>query len=387
MIFNSLGSNYNFKFVVRTLFSLNKSKYTEELTNLLTEKYDGEVALFYKGREAMRLGLELLNLPRGSRVGITGFTCFTVYKAVIDAGYKVEYLDIDSKDLNFSLDTLKRAKPIKAIIIQNTLGNPSDIGAIKNYCLKNRIFIFEDLAHCTGLVYKDGQEAGTVGDLTALSFSQDKIIDAVSGGALIVRNKRFQNKFVASKFKDVDRSIQLRDRFYPLLTFAIRKTYFLGIGKILHFLFKKFNLLSMPMPEIDGKFHKLPAWYANLVLYRFSNLDKDLKARRETVSIYKKNIAKSLQFNFSGNLRFPILVPNRQSLIKFLRKFGIHVSDIWYDAVISPVRYMEATDYSGTCSNSEKISTQIINLPTHINVSVGDAKNISNKINIWLNSR
>lgn len=375
------------KFIVKTLFSSNKPKYTEELTNFLAEKYDGEVALLYKGREAMRLGLEILNLPRGSRVGITGFTCFTVYKAVIDAGYEVEYLDINSKDLNFSLDTLKKAKPMKAIIIQNTLGNPSDMGAIKNYCLKNRIYILEDLAHCTGSIYKDGQEAGTVGDLTTLSFSQDKIIDAVSGGALIIRNKRFQNKFVSSRFKDVDSSIQLKDRFYPLLTFIIRKTYFLEIGKILHFILKRFNLLSMPMPLIDGKFHKLPHWYANLVISRFFGLDNELKHRREIVNIYKKNIAKSLQFNFSGALRFPISVSNRQGLIKYLRKSGIHVSDIWYDAVISPARYLEATDYFGTCFNSEKISTQIINLPTHINVSVGDAKKISNNINIWLNSQ
>lgn len=189
-IFNSLGSNYDLNFVFKTLLLKNNQKYKTELEEYLSEKFKGEVILTYKGRDAIEIALKLLNLPEGSFVAINGFTCFAVYEAIKKAEHKALYLDIDKGDLNFSADTLKRAANVKAVIIQNTLGYPCDIEKIAQVCKENDIILIEDLAHCVGTRYESGVEAGTVGDFVALSFSQDKMIDAVSGGALIKKNER-----------------------------------------------------------------------------------------------------------------------------------------------------------------------------------------------------
>ncbi|MDZ4228123.1 MAG: hypothetical protein U1E54_02670, partial [Candidatus Levybacteria bacterium] len=73
--------------------------------------------------------------------------------------------------------------------------------------------------------------------------------------------------------------------------------------------------------------------------------------------------------------RFPIFIENRSSLIRYLKDSKIFVSDIWYDSV------------APECPNAVKISHQILNLPTHINVSEKKAKRISEKINEWLRSQ
>ncbi len=352
----------------------------KELASFLEKRYGGQAALLYKGREAIKLALDLSALPKGAKVGITGFTCYVVYQAVVETGLTPIYIDIEKDNLNFSAKSLEQYKDLKAIIVQNTLGDACDIGAISVFCKKNNIILIEDLAHSIGIRYKNGKEAGTVGDFAALSFSQDKMVDAVSGGALIIRNNKFASGTSSIKFNDLDPSVRMRDRFYPLFTFIIRKTYFLGIGKAFHFFLKKMKMLSRPLPESDGiRYHNLTGWYAALISYQFKNLDRVLDHRKKIVSIY----AGELKNNLNGLIRFPILAEYRDSLSKFLAGKKVFVSDIWYDAPVAPKRYLKDTDYKGQCANSEYITERILNLPTHINVSENEAYRIASLIKTW----
>ena len=408
-IFNSLGSNYDFDFVLKSLFS-NTSMYHSRLHQLLKDKYGGNVVLLYKGREAIELALRSLNLPKDSHIAINGFTCFAVYEAVKNAGLNLEYLDIDRGELNFSAETLREAleknPKVKAVIIQNTLGYPCEIAGIEKICKDKNLVLIEDLAHSIGTKYENGEEAGTVGDFTVLSFSQDKMIDGISGGALI--SKAFNNSVVVkregakldhlegeldSHLKGIHTNQQLIDKFYPLFTYIIRGTYPFLIGKIFHEILKRLNLLSKPMPNIDG-YHILPSWYSNLISAQFQNLDENLNHRKTIASIYAKNINPKIlspkivdKIHLSSNLRFPIFITDRENLIKYLAKNQIYVSDIWYDAPVAPKKFLSQTDYQDQCPNSELAASAILNLPTHINVSEKDAQKISSLINQWLTSQ
>ena len=380
-IFNSLGSNYNLKYVLKSLFS-NAIGQNQKLKNFLEEKYQGKVILTYKGREALTLALKILNFPKESCVAINGFTCYAVYKAVEKASLTPICLDLGEKniDLNFALETLekilKENKNIKAVAVQNTFGFPTDIEKIVKICREKNIILIEDLAHCVGAEYRNGKEAGSMGDFVALSFSQDKVIDAVSGGALVIRNKKYASP-ENSQFKEP--ANQIRDRLYPLFTYKIRSLYDLGLGKILHFILKKLNLLSKPMQKGLYNFYSLPNWYCNLVLFEFDNLPKQLNHRRKIAQIYAKNLNKKIlnpnivaRISISSNLRFPIFVENRKKLIQFLKESNIFISDIWYD------------DAAPECPNAVEISRIILNLPTHRNTTERDALRISERINEWL---
>lgn len=388
-IFNSLGSNYNLKYVLKSLFS-NTNGASQKLKNFLEEKYEGKAILTYKGREALTLALKILNLQKKSLIAINGFTCFFVYKAIEAAGLTPICLDLEEKntDLNFSSETLEKAlkenKNIKAVVIQNTFGYPTDIEKFIRICKEKDIILIEDLAHCVGTKYYQGKEAGTVGDFVCLSFSQDKIIDAVSGGALIIKNKKYQNYNLASQGETLEH--KFRDRLYPSLTYKIRFLYDLGLGKLLHYVLKKLNLLSNPMQEGLYDLYSLPNWYCNLALEQFNNLSKQLNHRRQIAKIYAENLNKKIlntniteKISLSSNLRFPIFIGNlpagrqgRGELIKFLKKSRIFVSDIWYH------------DVAPECPSAVDISHKILNLPTHINVTEKDALKISERVNYWL---
>lgn len=395
-VFNSLGSNYTFSFALKALFQWGKKEDTEILKKVLSEKYSGEVVLTYKGREALSLALQACSLQKDDQVGINGFTCYVVEKAISDLNQKIVYLDIDPKTLNFTAETLKkeiREEPtLKVVIIQNTLGYPCEGEEIAKICRENKLVLIEDLAHCVGTKYASGKEAGTLGDLVILSFSQDKIVDGESGGAVIIRNQGLkppQNL----EWAEVSRYQQLLDRLYPPLTFIIRKTYPLKFGELLHWLLKKSAILTSPIdPAQPILVHKLPYWCAGLVKESLENLAFNLEHRQRIAQIYRENLNHEVVFETlmpfienSTNLRFPICVENREKLILFLKNKGVYVSDIWYDAPIGPKKYLDFSIYpSGACPQGEMVSRKILNLPTHQDVGEEEARKISGAINQWL---
>ena len=392
--FNSLGSNHTFSSALRILFAGGGASAKKRLTEYLETRYGGRAILMYKGREALRLALS--SVPENAAVAINGYTCWAVYQAVQESGHTCHYLDISDTSLNFSAQILREAltsnPAIKAVVIQNTLGLPCDIEGIASLCRERGLVLIEDVAHSIGTTYANGAEAGTVGDFVILSFSQDKVIDAVAGGALIIRNKKYQE--MTALPKKVPLTQQLKDRLYPLLAWKIRAAHSLYIGAIVHGLFRGLRILSRPLPDAGSSdAHELPSWYCTEILRQYSTLEKITQHRREIAAVYAGVIDKSLLVSEdvallarSTNLRFPILFEQRDDLIEYLKARNVYVGDVWYDAPVGPKRFLNRTDYRGQCPTAEKIARMMVNLPTHINISVADAENIAMHVNQWLRS-
>ncbi len=385
-IFNSLGSNYNPEYVMNSVYAEHKHA-RKKLRAYLEEVYAGQTVLFYKARTAITFALINSNLQEGSGVGVTGFTCIAVIDAIKKAKMRPIFLDIDPETLNFSAKALEskiKKEGIHAVIIQNTLGFPCDIESISRVCKKYKLVLIEDLAHSIGSIYANGKTAGTIGDFTVLSFSQDKVVDAVSGGALVSRVKGLIKE---ESSRNSEPSFQ--DKMYPFFTYSIRKTYKSGFGKFFHAFLRYTRLLANPMK--NDIFKGLSDWHAQLALDGFLTLDKQLTHRRRVSKIYTNKINTTTQFNKlsksidkSTCLRFPIKILKRDEFIEFVKHNGLYISDTWYDTPIAPARYEARSGYEkGECPNSEKISNTLINLPTHINVSEQDALAIAQLVNTW----
>ncbi len=393
-IFNSLGSNYTFVSALRVLFSVGSTGARQRLIDLLDTRYGGKTFLTYKGREALGLALDAIGAP-GSGVAINGFTCFAVYEAVVKSGYVPRYLDITETSLNFSADTLRAAldknPDIKVAIIQNTLGFPCEIGAIAQLCKERGVVLIEDLAHSVGTRYDSGEEVGTMGDLTMLSFSQDKIVDAISGGALVVRNAAYQSHISVAR-TPVTFSQQMKNRLYLLITVIIRMTYPIGLGKGIQALLRSFYKMQPATQSSQKKkqARELPDALCRRTLEVLIGLEKDIAHRREIAAIYTRELEQALvlaeacaAIPHATVLRFPVRVRNREGLIATLKKIGVDIHDTWYDAPVAPKKVLPLTSYAGECPTAEKMAEHIANLPTHRHVSKADALAIAKAVNEW----
>lgn len=407
-IFNSLGSNYDFRYVVTALATLITpvDKYTSILTSKLSQLFEGEVTLTYKGRDAIELALKKLGVTKGDQVLTQAFTCHAIEEAIVRTGAKPVFVDLESGVetirelfLQPSIKTLEESinhsQHPKALIIQNTLGFSADIKNIALWCKKNNLYLIEDLAQSFGATDIDGNKLGKYADAIILSFGRDKIIDAISGGACIVKNSFNSNimhkqssNSVSVEYNSVSFLIIIRDMLYPLFTWIIRKTHNILIGKIIQRILVNTKLISNPIQSPTNSIKLLTGHYAKLALIQLNKLDKQLDHRRKIAKIYQKKIKSTSlkvapqEISHATNLRYPLFIDHPNKLISFLKNHNIHIADRWYRKPVDFGKLNKKTSYrEGQCPNAEEFSKHIINLPTHQEITEEDVLRISKLVN------
>ncbi len=405
-IFNSLGSNYDCRFqwlAIMQFFWPNKLQ-LEKLKNKLQTEFAAQVQLVWKGRDAIELALESYGVGSGDVVMTQAFCCYSIEEAVNRLQARIVYADLEKDEVKLSFKSFRQAADnhpdLKAVILQHVLGYVDEVGKIADYCRQNNILLIEDLAQSVGAEYAANQSVGQLADACVLSFGRDKIVDGISGGAVVYNTPpqhKIKNPFALDgaqpKKTKKKQQVIAKDLFYPVLTAVIRTTYRLGIGKALHSLAKKSKWLYSPVKSFHQSYQSLPAYYAPLILYSWENLEDNIKHRRK-ISHYYLNQLQSLdrvsiplnreQISRSTNLRFPILVSDPENLIQFLKKKRFFLADRWYPEPVAAGKLDIKSSYeSGSCPNAEELAAKIVNLPTHHLVDIKQAQKITSAVKEW----
>ena len=428
IITNSLGSNYTTKDRISALKLLfqpwkwRDGPETEQLKDTILNIIPGRIAsfqieLFLKGRHAIFEALRKLGIGHNDEVIVQAFTCVAVVQPILDLEATPIYIDVDSKNLNPSFEKIKKAvtPKTKAVILQHTLGYINrENDKIVEWCRSHKIFIIQDLAHAIGAntFNEDGpllqqRTVLSMPDAIILSFSQDKVIDGVSGGALVIPENHvipapacisyaesiagrkagtYLNRFPIRPGMTMWVIIKLL--LYPTITYLIRSTYNYKLGKLIHFCAKNLNLLPSPL-EAPAEPTALPNILAALALNQFKRFDKIISHRRNVALTYDRTLNQKFKLvtindiNNSSNLRFPLWVENRDELEKKLTNHSFYLMDHWYDAPVSPgwVDNSEVKYRPGSCPNAEELAKHIFNLPTHINISKKEAERLAKLVN------
>ena len=367
--FLGMAGNYTTRQVWAHTFAVGRESDHQALRDYLSTKYEGEAILCKNGRSALTLALKAYFEP-GDGIIVNGFTCYAVYEAVKSAGLVPIFADISREDLNFDDDSLKDifrtgpdlavsptsskdsvgvppARPpvrvnIRGIIIQNSLGNTVDIDAVQKFAKKHNLVIIEDLAHCAGRKYDNGQECGTVGVATAFSFGKEKTIDTISGGAVVLRESH-ENDIKAPSLSPKP-SDHLRARFYPLFGLTCRKLTVVHLGGTM-----MRGLIKIHWVEKSAD----------------NRLDLERKPSKFESKLALRQFKK---FKKSGEspIREFRLVKDRDELLKKLAGAGYYFGGLWYEKPVSPERYYKRVKFpEKDCPNATFVAEHIINIPTH----------------------
>jgi dTDP-4-amino-4,6-dideoxygalactose transaminase len=398
-IFNSLGSNYSLSFVLHALvyFFITPPKNTtltelDQRIKILFPDFEKGPYYFYKGRDALEFVLTAYGVGENEPVLTQAFTCHALEAAIRRTGAIPAYVDIDPHTLNPTIATLEKAyrhnNTARIVIIQHTLGVPADIEKIRSWCSERKLVVIEDLAQAVGGVDKSGVVLGTHADAIVFSFGRDKIIDAYSGGACLLRKKPvgFSNEnyhtLTSRHFK--------RDHGYPLLTYVIRTTYPIFVGKVLAYLAKVLQIIQSPIKPRFEYITAFPSSLAALAIRQFDNLPTQITHRRKIARLYFESLrsycpVEQERLERGSNLRFPLFVENPQQLVQFLARKNIYLGDRWYRQAVDSGSLQYFSKYrSGSCPEAEQLAAQSINLPTHQNITLADATRISSAVREYL---
>lgn len=170
----------------------------EELEKSMAEycgtKYASGVA---SGTDALILGLKVLGIGPGDEVITTPFTFMATAEAIVLAGAKPVFVDIDPGTYNINpiLIEEKIGPKTKAIIPVHIYGLCADMEPIMKIARKHNLKVLEDAAQAIGSEYK-GKKAGSMGDAGAISFFPSKNLGAFGDAGMIVTNDRELNEMV-----------------------------------------------------------------------------------------------------------------------------------------------------------------------------------------------
>lgn len=143
------------------------------------------------GTVALELALRALGVGLGDEVVVPSRTFIATASAVIACGAKPVFADVDLQTQGLSAETISAviSGATKAIICVHLAGYPCDMDPIISLASEHSLFVVEDCAQAHGAKYK-GRSVGSIGDVGAWSFCQDKIMTTAGEGGMVTTNSR-----------------------------------------------------------------------------------------------------------------------------------------------------------------------------------------------------
>jgi dTDP-4-amino-4,6-dideoxygalactose transaminase len=169
------------------------------------------------GTVALEAALYALDIGPGDEVIVTSRTFVASVSCIVLRGAKPVFADVDPVSQNITADTAAAVLTphTKAIITVHLAGWPCDMDSILSLARKNGLSVIEDCAQAHGATYK-GRKVGSLGDVAAFSFCQDKIIStAGEGGMLTTNDKKIWEKVWSYKDHGKDYSAVHRNPSSP----------------------------------------------------------------------------------------------------------------------------------------------------------------------------
>ncbi len=143
------------------------------------------------GTVALELALHALGIGPGDEVIVPSRTFIASASCVVMRGAVPVMADVDPVSQNVTAGTIRPAitKKTKAVIAVHLAGWPCDMEPIMELAGERNLKVIEDCAQAHGATYK-GKHVGSLGDVGAFSFCQDKIMTTGGEGGMLVTNKK-----------------------------------------------------------------------------------------------------------------------------------------------------------------------------------------------------
>ena len=320
--------------------------YSEALAKEISNKLDIPYVLpTGSGTAALELASALL-LKRGHEVILPSFTFSSCANAILLAGAKPVFCDIDINTYNIDPTEIKKkiTKKTKAIMVVHYAGMACSMDKIMQTANENNLFVIEDAAHALGASYR-GKSLGTIGDVGCFSFHGTKNAASGEGGAFVTSDKKIFKSAEIIREKGTNRSSFMRGE---------RKKYsWVKVGRSLILS----DILSAIALEQIRKLDKITSLRQKNADY----ISKKLKTLSSKIILPQVSESTNPNWHIFA-IRTPRLM--RDKVIKGLREFGIE-SAFHYLPLHTSEMGRKLGYKKGDLPVTEEVAATLIRLPMH----------------------
>ncbi|MDC0044376.1 DegT/DnrJ/EryC1/StrS family aminotransferase [Pelagibacteraceae bacterium] len=326
-------------------------KFEENFSKYCGVKYSVTVS---SGSMGILLALKALNLKDNDEVMTVANSDIPTSHAISLARAKIKWIDVCEETFNIDTKLLDKSinKKSKVILPVHLFGNPAEMSKIQLIAKKNNLLVIEDACLATGAEYNK-KKIGSLSDLCVFSTNPGKVLDGIGPGGIITTNNK--KLFITlKKLRDYGR--RSRPSKWPVKS------------------------------DLIGYNSKMSSINAAVLNIRLRYLDMYIEKRNQNALMYmdlldsKKIKFQKVLYNSKSAWRtFTIRVRNRNQIYSELYDKNFKVALGYLPINYKDVCYKKLGKKLNL-KNTEKISTEIINLPCHPYISKKEIVQISKNI-------
>ncbi|WOJ96771.1 DegT/DnrJ/EryC1/StrS family aminotransferase [Congregibacter brevis] len=303
------------------------------------------VTLCGNGTLALICALKSLKLPVGSEVITTPYSFVATASAIVWAGLKPVFVDIEEDGFNISASAIAAAvtENTSAIVPVHCYGKPCDVQAIQDIADHHGLSVIYDAAHAFGVDCDCGSLLSH-GDASIVSFHATKVFHTFEGGCVVTKNT------------------ELKEQVDLAINFGFRsETEVDGIG------------INAKMSEFN----------AAIGLLQIDRVDDLIAARKKAHEHYNQALAsvacvtlpsdKGYRSNYSY---YPVLVSkecklDRDALYNELKSFGVFARRYFFPLITDFESYKDFRK-GNDLPNAQRAAEQVLCLPIHPSLDTKD---------------
>lgn len=139
------------------------------------------------GTEALTIALRALGVGHGEEVVVPALTFYATAEAVLNAGARPVFCDVDPATFTMTVETAQAAigERTAALLPVHLFGNPAPMDELRELAGERGLLLLEDAAQAAGAALC-GRPAGSLGDAAAFSFFPSKNLGGFGDGGAIL---------------------------------------------------------------------------------------------------------------------------------------------------------------------------------------------------------
>ena len=183
-------------------------QFTKKCHAFLEERFGAQkVLLTTSGTTALEMATLLCGLGKGDEVIVPSFTFSSTATAIVLTGATPVFVDIRPDTMNIDETKIEAAitEKTRAIMAVHYAGVACEMDTIMDIAARHNLKVIEDAAQGVMSTYK-GRALGTIGDFGCYSFHETKNYSMGEGGALLIRDPRYNDAAEILREKGTNRA-------------------------------------------------------------------------------------------------------------------------------------------------------------------------------------
>ena len=195
------------------------SNFEREFAEYIGTKY----AVMFNSGSSANLGMVAAmryfkgsKIKEGDEIIVPSVSWSTTYYPVNQAGFVLNFVDIDPETLNMDINLVKQAinEKTRAIFAVNLLGNPAQLLELKALADEHNLYLIED--NCESLGAKiSNKRTGSFGLAGAHSFYFSHHICTMEGGMVTTDSKELMEALISIRAHGWTRGLEKDNSVYP----------------------------------------------------------------------------------------------------------------------------------------------------------------------------